>query len=181
MNFLEKKIQIPVDGRKQAFCLSCANAWPQRLKNSAILSLYSSGEPTVLFYIPVVTTHHVDEPGNALLGPLLFTNNSLSFAQLQVSQTRNPFFNLGYKIGSAVAKATRGETEYIKEIGPAELKRIVDASSRLIVLPKANISEIKYKDGVEVKMGNRTQFFKIQGDKKEAAAKYQPLVQGYLR
>ena len=181
LGFLEKKVQILVEGKKEFFCLPCANAWPQQLKNSAILSLYSSGEPTVLFFIPSVLTHYEDDPGNGLVGPLLFTNNSLCFAQLQVAQTRNPFYNIGYKIGSAVAGATRGEPQEIKEIGPSELKRIVDASSRLIVLPKERITEIKYKDGVEVKIGSRSQRFKIQSDKKEAAAKYESLVRGYLR
>jgi len=179
----DKKISKLVDGKKVFFCpVYCADVWPRQQKESAILSLYSRGEPTVLFTIPSVKIHYEDEPGQGLFGPLLFTNDALCFAQLVVAETRNPFYSMGYKFGAALRKATHGSAENGEiEIGPSELKRIVDDSSRLIVLPKEVITEIKYKNGVQVKIGNKSHYFEIFGDKKEAATRFESLVLGYLK
>jgi hypothetical protein len=129
---------------------------------------------------PSVITHYEDDPGKGLQGPLLFTNNALCFAQLNVAATRNPIYNIGFKLGSAVGGQSK-RTNVVGEVDPAALKEIVDASSRLIVLPKEKITEIKYEDGVQVKIGNKSHYFKIEGNKKEASTRFESLVLGYLR
>lgn len=180
IGFFDKKIPKFVEGQKVVFCPPCANAWPQQQKNKAISLLYSGGDPTVLFTIPSVITHYQDEPGKGLLGPLLFTNKALCFAQFAEAETKNPLYNFGFKLGSAIA-AQSGRRAQFDKIGPEELQKIIFACSRLIVLPKDTITEIEYKNGVQVKIGNKSQNFKIHGNKKEASVQFESLVRGYLQ
>jgi hypothetical protein len=190
LGMFEGKVQKNVDGQKMVFCTNCVGNWNLDRKNRMISALCVGGPPAVHFVIS--KTHCLDPEDTrfTMIGPLLFTDRAICFAQLGEHQATNPGFAFGL-IGAAVGaaansynlkKAANEPEQMLGATSRSKFEDLVAPATRIIVIPRDSITDIRFKgNSVEIKKAGKSMHFSLDGDKREMRERLEPEINRYLQ